>query len=54
MIKEIEKQNTQLYASLKIELFEEMQKGITSHVKKSNLMLEDDITQYLKGWNILK
>ena len=48
MKKEIEKQKTELYASLKTELLEEMRKDITSHVKKSNLELKDDMTQYLK------
>ena len=37
-----------MYASLKIELLEEMRKDITSHVKKSNLELKDDMEQYLK------
>ena len=48
MKKEIEKQKTELYASLKTELLEEMRKDITSHVKKSNLELKDDMTQYLR------
>ena len=37
-----------MYASLKIELLEEMRRDITNHVKKSNLQLKDDRTQYLK------
>ena len=37
-----------MYASLKIEFLEEMQKDITSHAKKSNLELKDDMMQYLK------
>ena len=48
MKKEIEKQKSELYASLKAELLEEMRKDIISHVKKSHLELKDDMTQYLK------
>ena len=44
IIQEIEKQKTELYASLKIKL-EQMWKDITSHVNKSNFKLK---TQYLK------
>ena len=46
--KEIEKQKTKLYASLKTELLEEMRKDIISHVKKSHLEVKDGMTQYLK------
>ena len=46
--KEIEKQKTKLYASLKTELLEETWKDIISHAKKSHLELKDDMTQYLK------
>ena len=43
----MEKQKIGLSASLKIELLEEIQKDITSLVKKSNLELKDDMPQYL-------
>ena len=42
MEKEIEKQKTELYASLKTELLEEIRKDIIRHVKKSHLELKDD------------
>ena len=44
----MEKQKIGLSASLKIELLEEIRRDIKSHVKKSNLELKDDMTQYLK------
>ena len=48
MKKEMEKQKTQLYASLKIELLEEIRKDITSPIKKSNLEFKDNMMHILK------
>ena len=48
MEKEREKQKTELFASLKTELLQEMRKDMISHVKESHLELKDDMTQYLK------
>ena len=49
MEKEIEKQKTELYVSIKIELLKEIRKDVTRLVKKSNLALKDDMAHYLKN-----
>ena len=41
------KLKTKLYASLKVELLEDIRKDISSLLMKSNLELKDDVTQYL-------